>query len=74
MKSEIINIIADNLNIDPESITENMNLKEDLSVDSLDYITIVTELEDKYNLMFEDELIDKINTVGDLIEYIEKSK
>ena len=74
MKSEIINIIAENLNIDPQTITENMNLKEDLSVDSLDYITIVTELEDKYNLMFEDELIDKINTVGDLIEYIEKSK
>ena len=74
MKSEIIKIIAENLNIDQANITENMNLKEDLSVDSLDYITIVTELEDKYNLMFEDELIDKINTVGDLIEYIEKSK
>lgn len=71
MKDEkVIEIISNNLNIEKDKITRELDLVNDLQADSLDFITIVTELEDQFGFNFDDSMIDSIKTVGDLIDYI----
>lgn len=67
---QVIEIISNNLNIEKEKVTRELDLVNDLQADSLDFITIVTELEDQFGFSFDDSMIDSIKTVGDLIDYI----
>lgn len=67
---QIIKIISENLNMQPEDIKRDMNLFQDLHADSLDIMTIVSDLETTFDFQFDDSMIDKIITVGDLIDYI----
>lgn len=67
---KVIEIISSNLNMKPEEVTRDLNLVTDLHADSLDFMTIVAELEDEFGFQFDDSMIDKIKTVGDLIDYI----
>ena len=67
-------ILAKHLKIDPNTITENTNLQEDLGADSLDLVEIIMEIETKFGLEIPDEDILKLKTIGDAIEYIEARK
>lgn len=67
---QVIEIISNNLNIEKDKVTRELDLVNDLQADSLDFITIVTELEDQFGFNFDDSMIDNIKTVGDLIDYI----
>jgi acyl carrier protein len=55
--------LADELEIDPERITEETRFKEDLEADSLDLYTLVQELEDSYGVRIPDEDAARILTV-----------
>ena len=66
-------IIAENLNIDKEKVTLEANLADDLGADSLDAVEIVMDLEDCFGVSF-DDAEDKVKTVKDLVEFIEKAK
>lgn len=67
---QVIKIISENLNMDASELTRDLYLVNDLQADSLDFITIVSDLEDNFNFKFDDSMMDKIKTVGDLIDYI----
>ena len=67
---QVIEIISNNLTIEKDKVTRELDLVNDLQADSLDFITIVTELEDQFGFNFDDSMIDSIKTVGDLIDYI----
>lgn len=67
---QVIEIISENLNMDASELTRDLDLVNDLQADSLDFITIVSDLEDNFNFKFDDSMMDKIKTVGDLIDYI----
>ncbi len=67
---QVIKIISENLNMDASEITRDLDLVNDLQADSLDFITIVSDLEDNFDFKFDDSMMDKIKTVGDLIDYI----
>ena len=43
---------------------------EDLGADSLDVVELVMELEDRFNVQFEDEKIEQLVNVGDAVQYI----
>ncbi|HEY8867702.1 MAG TPA: acyl carrier protein [Solirubrobacteraceae bacterium] len=62
--------LADELELDPERITEETRFKEDLEADSLDLYTLVQELEDTYGVSIPDEQAAKILTVGQTIDFI----
>lgn len=62
-------LIADKMEMDAEEITMDSTFK-DLGIDSLDMVEMVMELEDKLDK--EIELADKIETVGELVRYIEE--
>jgi acyl carrier protein len=62
--------LADELEIDPASISEATRFREDLEADSLDLYTLVQELEDSYGVKISDEQATKILTVGQAVEFV----
>lgn len=66
-------ILAEQLDVDADSITKDSLLIEDLGADSLDAIDIVMSVEDEFKIEVPDENIEKIETVGDMLNYIENN-
>lgn len=62
--------LADELEVDPDSIQEQTRFKEDLEADSLDLYTLVQELEDSYGVKMSDEQAAKILTVGQAVDFV----
>ena len=62
--------LADELDIDPASISEETRFKEDLEADSLDLYTLVQELEDTYGTRMSDEEAARILTVGQAVDFV----
>lgn len=64
-------ILVEQLECNPEDITMESLLVDDLGADSLDAIDIVMSIEDTFKVEVPDEIIEKIETVGDIVNYIE---
>jgi acyl carrier protein len=62
--------LADELDLDPDVITDETRFKEDLEADSLDLYTLVQELEDTYSVQMSDEQAAQILTVGAAVEFV----
>ncbi len=62
--------LADELELDPERITEETRFKEDLDADSLDLYTLVQELEDTYGVKMSDEEAAQITTVRAALDFV----
>jgi acyl carrier protein len=65
-------IVADNLGVDREKITHETSFVNDLGADSLDTVELVMELEEEFDINIPDDAAEKIQTVGQAVEYIEK--
>jgi acyl carrier protein len=63
-------IIAHLIAMDEDQITDSASFDDDLGVDSLDVLEIVTEIEIKFGIDIPDEDAEKLTTVGSLIRYI----
>ena len=63
-------MIADQLSVEAEIITEASSFKDDLGADSLDLFELVMALEDEYNIEIPAEELTELNTVGDVIDYL----
>ncbi len=62
--------LADELEVDPDGISEATRFREDLEADSLDLYTLVQELEDSYGVRISDEEAAKILTVGQAVDFV----
>jgi len=69
-----MDIVADQLSVDREKITPATSFVNDLGADSLDTVELVMELEDEFDIDIPDDAAEKITTVGQAIEFIEKAK
>ncbi len=65
------NMIAEQLRVDPATITENSRLVDDLKADSANIMVMIMDLEDHFGITVEDDQIMKLQTVGDVVRYIE---
>ena len=63
-------IIAEQLNIDASEITLESSFKDDLNADSLDLFEMVMALEDNYGVEIPSEDLEKLLTVGDVVNYL----
>ena len=54
----------------PEEIDDGMKFRDDLQMSSLDFMTLLGELEDEFDIEFEEVEGIKLDTVGDAIEYL----
>ena len=62
--------IASQLSIDEEEIKMESSFMNDLGADSLDIVELIMALEEEYEIEIPDEDVEKIATVGDVVEYI----
>jgi acyl carrier protein len=73
-REEIIGAIrahlADELDVDPSTVIEATNFRDDLEADSLDLYTLLQELEDRYGLKLSDQEAASIETVGDAVAMV----
>ena len=65
--------VADQLNVDAAEITAETSFKDDLGADSLDLFELVMALEEEYNVEIPSEDLEKLTTVGAVMDYL-KSK
>jgi acyl carrier protein len=65
-------IIVEQLGVSEEEVTPTAHFVDDLGADSLDQVELVMALEEAFSLEIPDEDAEKITTVKDAIEYIEK--
>ena len=70
---EIKDILAENLDLDPNTIEMTSDLATDLGADSLDAIVIVMSLEDQFGIEVPDSAIENMKTVEDIVNFIENS-
>ena len=73
MLEQIKKMVADNLGVEESKITENASFKDDLGADSLDLFELTMALEDEYGIEIPSDL-EKIVTVGDVVEYVNAHK
>ncbi|MBQ8321993.1 MAG: acyl carrier protein [Clostridia bacterium] len=65
------NFMAEELNVNPDSITMEAELSGDLGINSLELADLVYACEEKFNVVIEDEDLHNFNTVGDVVNYLE---
>ena len=70
MFERVKEIIEEQLNLDGVEITEASRFKEDLQADTLDLFELVMAFEDEYGVEIPSEDLEKITTVGSVIEYM----
>lgn len=73
IESKVKEILCDKLDVSPDVLTNEANIKEDLGGDSLDIVEIEMELENELNIEIADEKLSQVETVGDLIKLAEES-
>ena len=73
MLEKLPTIIADQIGIDAETITENSNFKEDLKVDSLDMFEMLMAIDDEFGIEIPADDLENLATVKDIMDYL-KSK
>lgn len=69
--NELKEIVLDYLGDDDIEVSEDSVLTDDLGLTSLDLISIVGDVEDSFDISVEDEAMESIETVGDVLDYIE---
>lgn len=73
VKERVIDIVADQLGVSKDKITEETSFVNDLGADSLDTVELVMELEEEFDINIPDDAAEKIQTVGQAIEHIQKA-
>ncbi|HIG80169.1 MAG TPA: acyl carrier protein [Verrucomicrobiales bacterium] len=74
IKDRVQAIVVEQLGVKPEQITPEAKFIEDLGADSLDTVELVMGLEEEFGNEIPDEEAEKLQTVGDVITFIEESQ
>lgn len=69
---KLIELLCEQLDIEPDEVNENTDIINDLGADSLDVVDLVMTLEDEFDIEIPDEDIETIHTVGELAHYLEE--
>src|ERR1700723_2965646 len=73
VEEKVKQIIVEQLQVDEAEVTPGASFQEDLGADSLDVVELVMQFEEAFDMEIPDEDAEKIKTVKDAIDYIEKN-
>lgn len=65
-------LLAEQLDIEAETITPESSILDDFGADSLDVVDMVMSLEDEFGVEVPDEAVEGLKTVGDVVRYVEE--
>ena len=74
VQQEVIDIIIEQLGVDVNDVTPEKSFVEDLNADSLDLTELIMTFEERFGFEISEEDAEKLKTVNDVIDYIEKRK
>ena len=72
MLEKVKEIVAENHGADINTLTEETSFKDDLGADSLDLFEMVMALEEEYGKEIPTEDLEKLTTIGEVVEYLNK--
>jgi acyl carrier protein len=70
IEKKVKEIVSEHMGVSADEITRDTSFVNDLNADSLDTVELVMEFEEKFELNIPDEQAEKIQTVGQVIDYI----
>jgi len=71
---KMIDIIVEQLNVEKDKVVPGASFVDDLGADSLDLVELIMAMEEGFDIEIPDEDAEKISTVQDAINYVEKLK
>ncbi|MBQ3604249.1 MAG: acyl carrier protein [Clostridia bacterium] len=69
---QVRDIICKQLELEESDVTMDTNIKDDLGADSLDLVDLAISLEDEFEVEVPDNILEKFETVGDIVKFIEE--
>ena len=70
---KLFEIVCNGLDLDESEISLDADLREDFDADSLDMVDLIMDIEDEFGVEVPDEILDKLVTVKDVVDYIEEN-
>lgn len=70
IEERVVKIVCDQMGTTPDKVQSETSFINDLGADSLDTVELVMEFEDEFEISIPDEDAEKIQTVGNAVEYI----
>ncbi len=74
IEARVKDIIINELGVEAEKVTSDASFVEDLGADSLDTVELVMAFEEEFGIEIPDEDAEKMQTVGDAVEYIKQQQ
>ena len=74
MKEKVIQLIADEMKIEPSKVTMESIFVDDLNCDSLDLVELIMKIEDEFDIEIPEEEARGLKAVSDVVNYLEKHK
>jgi acyl carrier protein len=71
---EVRDVVVEQLNVSPEAVKLESKIIEDLGADSLDVVELVMALEEKFDIQIPDTEAEKLISIQNVVDYIEKIK
>lgn len=74
VEERVVDIVAEQLGVDKDKVKRETHFVNDLGADSLDTVELVMELEEEFDISIPEDSAEKIQRVGEAIDYIEKAQ
>ena len=74
VEQQVKAIVAEQLGVKAEQVTNDASFVDDLGADSLDTVELVMAFEEEFSVEIPDDAAEKISTVGDAIKFLESAK
>lgn len=71
--NEVATLVAEKYNLDVNTITRDLNFQNDLSLNSLQLVEYVVAIEEHYDIEIPDNMLFRINTIGNLVDFLAKT-
>ena len=69
----VVQIIAEELGVDPEELSMDTHITDDLDADSLDAMEVILKIEEEFDVEIPDDLVQRIQTIADVVEFLDNN-